>query len=391
MREFGKLFLCAGTILFAACAGTSPGADSLGAASPLPERESVLTGNSKPAKESGSADSLREDSLSNPTRENVPDSATGPASENDVRIVEPESSADAYVEISRIARKALARADSFCALQMMDSVSVIVEQFSVLNPLWEEWMAHVKSLAGKIRGMAAADKVTLERLLVALANANARRADYAEIGTLADTILSLSPGDSLKSVVDSFTGKAYVRTFGKVKSVRDSALFMAREKAAFDKAEQSLTETMMRYPDFADTLRLREALLKVTALRTASATASEEYWKNHDPELSLEEGRSLAEKGKWKDAKEIFEKLKASVLRGEAVRELDSLGNRFCREKRERAASLFAKSKKKKGEKAKLLGEAVESLDSCLEFTPEYRERETVISNKKFLLREIGE
>lgn len=369
-----------------ACAGTSTGVTV-----PSPS-ENAPWENTAPSREVVSADTLREIVLPDVAKENVRDTAAGIVSESDSSTVEGECSAsgNAYVEISRIARKALARADSFYALQMTDSVSAIVEQFSVLNPLWEEWMEHVKSLDGKIRGAAAVDRDVLERLLVALANANARRADYSEIGAIVDSILALSPGDSLKSIADSVAGKAYFRTFGKVASIRDSALSMARERAEFDAAERKLTEALMRYPDFADTLRLREALQRISSFRTETA-ASAEYWKSHDPKRSLEEGKTLAEKGKWKEAKAVLEKLRSSALRGEAIRELDSLNVRFCTEKRERAASLFGKAKRRKGDKTKLLTDAVELLDSCLEFAPEYKDRETVISNRKFLLREIGE
>ena len=165
---------------------------------------------------------------------------------------------------------------------------------------------------------------------------------------------------------------------------------LAVEKAGFDDAERELTDLLLRYSDFADTLQLRESLIKISSMRSESAALSESYWKNHDPKHLLEEARRLAAESKWDNAKEIFLKLKSSSLRGEAVRELDSLDARFCTAKRERAALLFAKFQRKKSENLQLLKDAVGELDSCLDFAPNYRERATVLSNKDFLLRELA-
>lgn len=297
---------------------------------------------------------------------------------------------DVYVEISRVARRALSRADSFDALGMKDSVSAIVEQFFVLNPLWEEWQKYAKSLSEKNRQNAAASDESIKRLLIDLANAHARRADFSEIRTIADSIRTFALDDSSRFLVDSVFRQAYSRTFEKVKNRRETALSLAVEKADFDGAERELTDLLLRYSDFADTLQLRESLVKVSSMRTENVALSEAYWKNHDPKLLLEDAKKLAEESKWDKAKEIFQKLKSSRLRGEAVRELDSLESRFCTEKRERAASLFAKSQRKKSDRTQMLKDAIGNLEACLDFAPNYRERATVLSNKEFLLRELS-
>ena len=51
----------------------------------------------------------------------------------------------------RLARQALARADSFYKAGTLDSALAILEKFSVLNPLWEEWQMQAKNLSEKIK------------------------------------------------------------------------------------------------------------------------------------------------------------------------------------------------------------------------------------------------
>ena len=100
--------------------------------------------------------------------------------------------------------------------------------------------------------------------------------------------------------------------------------------------------------------------------------------------------KKLSGERKWQAAEESFIKIKSSRLRGEALRELDSLNANFCSEKRKRAATFFAESKSKKGNKHEKLSQAIAELDACLEFAPNYKDRATVISNKQFLQTELS-
>lgn len=386
MAKIKLVLLGFGMALLSACAGTATVPQ---VSEPIPQPEN-----------SQSKDLKNEDVEKNSTSEKItvsdstenlrPDSLACESLPHDSVQTKKEEPFDVYVEISQIARKALSRADSFDALGMKDSVFAIAEQFFVLNPLWEEWLKSAKALVEKERQTSAETGESLKRLLIDLANANARRVDFSEIRTIADSIRTFALDDSSRFLVDSVLQQAYSRTFEKVKKNRDAALAVAVENAGFDDAERVLTDLLLRYPDFADTLRLRESLVKISSMRAESAAFSESYWKNHDPRLLLEEARKLSAESQWDKAKDIFQKLKSSNLRGEAVRELDSLGARFCTEKRERAASLFAKSRNKKSDKSQMLKDAVGELDACLVFAPNYRERATVLSNKEFLSRELA-
>lgn len=373
-------------VLLSACAGNSPGSSF---SEPLPPPENPQPKNLDSAYSEKSALSEMI-AASDSTEKTTADPIDRPLFQTDSAQTKEPESFDAYVEISRVARRALSRADSFDALGLKDSVFAIAEQFSVLNPLWEEWQKYVKALDEKNRQAAPRNAEALKRLLIDLANANARRADFSEIKPIADSIQVVSSGDSSRFLADSISRLAYSRTFEKVKQSRDAALSVAFEKAGFDDAERLLTDLLLRYPDFADTLRLRESLLKISAMRSEEAAMSKSFWKDHDPRLLLAEAQKLAAESKWNRAKELFQKLKSSNLRGEAFRALDSLESRFCTEKRERAASLFAKAKRKKSDRLQLLKASIGELDACLEFSPKYRDRATVLSNREFLLRELS-
>lgn len=377
-----------GVALLSACAGTAPAPQ---VSEPIPQPENLPAENAVGEHRDEilvPAEIVKPDTVEISLSDSA--SSKNATLQTDSLIPDGPESFDVYVEISRIARMALSRADSFDALGMKDSVSAIAEQFFVLNPLWEEWQKYAKSLVEKNRQNTTETGESLKKLLINLSNANARRADFSEIVAIADSIRTFALDNSSRLLVDSVLRLAYSRTFEKVKNRRDAALVLAVEKAGFDDAERELTDLLLRYSDFADTLQLRESLIKISSMRSESAALSESYWKNHDPKHLLEEARRLAAESKWDNAKEIFLKLKSSSLRGEAVRELDSLDARFCTAKRERAALLFAKFQRKKSENLQLLKDAVGELDSCLDFAPNYRERATVLSNKDFLLRELA-
>lgn len=397
------LLCVASTALICACAGTQqvqefsceqkilPTSASLTAQPENGEKSDTLT-----KREESVLDSVKfRDSLSQtpPVEEKIVldtaavEEPVSPSKEEPPRTVDD---VDIYVEIPRLARRSLALADSFFQAGELDSASLIVERFFVLNPLWQDWQTGANALNEKIRNIREAKTGVLKVKKINLQNANARRADYEEILALVDSIRILQPGDSLQMFADSILKQAYFRTFEKVKSLRDSAMHLAGEQANFDSAEQMLTELLLRYAGFDDTLQLRRSLLDISSMRVEKAAVPENYWKAHSPQKSLEKGRALVAEKKWTQAKETFQQLKSSPLRGEAVRELDSLYAVFCTEKRQKAAALFAESQRKPQQRTEKLNQAIKSLDACLDFAPEYSNRETVLSNKLFLQKELS-
>ncbi|MCK9181603.1 MAG: hypothetical protein M0P13_01815 [Fibrobacteraceae bacterium] len=293
---------------------------------------------------------------------------------------------DIYTEIPKLANMALARADSFVALGMLDSASAIVEQFSVLNPLWIEWQSQAKLLSQKIQNAYSVKSRELKPLALNLINANTRGASYSEVKVLADSLKSLSPGDSLVNFADSILKISFAKTFEKVRTAKASAMVFAEEKAKFVLAQQKLTELAMRYPEFVDTLDLKGALVKVSSLREELTSSDVEYWKSHDPKKALENAKKMIPTKEWDAAKSSLIRLKASELRGGALRELDTLYAAYCTDKRKLAAAYFAKSKKTGKDE---LVKAIDALNACLDFAPDYSEKATVISNREFLRKEM--
>ncbi len=402
----GKIFLLLGlAVLFSACAGVSdrevPACPSepspLGDATPVEKgerREVPKEADSVPVQKNSAADSSAADahafSADSLGAVEKADSALALLSESPADSSSPTAERlDIYVEIPKLVRRALTLADSFFAAGKSDSAAAIVEQFFVLKPLWEDWMEWARALNERIRNGNAQRNVELKRRIVDIQNANARRADFAEIRALADSILSAAPGDSLKAFADSLAELSRVRTCEKVKAVRDSALRLARERAMFDEAERLVSNLLLHYPEFSDSLGLPKALSKVSSMRSEESSASAAYWQAHSPQEALEKARALKDQRKWFEAKTAYQKLKSSRLRGEALRGLDSLESDFCTEKRTRAATLFSEAKRKPLAKVEKLEQAIESLDACLEFAPDFKNRETVLSNKEFLQLEL--
>lgn len=389
--------LCTGVLFLMACVGTTP--QTVPQSDPQPTSQTVLqTAPKKDSSESFVASDKNTEAFAPVAPANEPMAPETEPMAPETKPMTPETEPmalanavpDIYVEIPRLAQKALTRADSFYAAGNLDSAAAIVERFSVLNPLWKEWQSQAKSIGEKVRSGYSKKDADLQQFLIAMVNANSRRAPYAEVKALADTICASTPSDSIRRIVDSLSRIAYVRTFEKVKSSRDEALTLAGEKAAFDAAEQKLSDLILRYSDFVDTLGLQNALLKISSLRMDESSSSAEYWKTHDPKKSLEEAKHLSANKKWSAAKEILFKLKSSSLRGEALRELDAVYVGYCTEKRKLTATLFAQSQNKKANKVDIISKAIAELDDCLEFAPEYKDRATVLSNKQFLQSELS-
>ena len=98
---------------------------------------------------------------------------TIPAEEKRIEAeTETVDDADIYVDIPRLARQALARADSFYKAGTLDSALAILEKFSVLNPLWEEWQMQAKNLSEKIKASDSQKEEKCFRLLIDLKNAH---------------------------------------------------------------------------------------------------------------------------------------------------------------------------------------------------------------------------
>lgn len=295
-----------------------------------------------------------------------------------------------YEFIPGVVNASFDRADSLLAVGNVDSAAAIIEEFTVLKPLWDEWTARASKMDGRIRSAQTSREAALKPLAVKLTNLIATGTDFNEIRAVADSLVAFAPDDSLKLWARGQLQAAYRKTLSKYSAERDRALALARDKGLFDEAEKMLSEISMRAAEFADTLHVQDALLAVSNMRMQESDADIAYWKTHDAKTAFAEAKKLSQGKKYLDAKKLLLKLRASALRAEANIELDSVGNAYCTEERTRASSLFAQSRSAKTKSKELLGKAVAALDRCLTEFPEYKQRATVDSNRNFLQTELN-
>lgn len=296
---------------------------------------------------------------------------------------------DLYEFIPGVVNSSFERADSLLAAGNVDSAAALIEEFTVLKPLWEEWTERASKMESRIRSERISKEAALKPLAVKLSNLVATGADFNEIRAVEDSIVAFAPDDSLKLWARGQLQNAYRRTFAKYSAERDRALSLARDKGLFDDAEKMLSGISIRVPDFADTLHIPDALMEVSGLRMQESDADVAYWKTHDPKTAFIEARKYSREKKYLEAKKLLLKLRASSLRAEANVELDSVGSAYCTEERTLASTLFAQSRSAKSKSRELLGKAVAALDRCLTEFPEYKQRATVNGNRDFLQKEL--
>ena len=294
-----------------------------------------------------------------------------------------------YEFIPGVVNSSFERADSLLAAGNVDSAAALVEEFTVLKPLWEEWTERASKMESRIRSAQTSREAALKPLAVKLSNLVATGADFNEIRVVEDSIVAFAPDDSIKLWACGQLQNAYRRTFAKYSAERDRALSLARDKGLFDDAEKTLSGISMRVPDFADTLHIPDALMEVSGLRMQESDADVAYWKTHDPKTAFTEARKYSREKKYLEAKRLLLKLRASSLRAEANVELDSVGSAYCTEERTLASTLFAQSRSAKSKSREFLGNAVAALDRCLTEFPEYKQRATVNGNRDFLQKEL--
>lgn len=389
MRYIQSICLAAfSTAILSACAGT-----------PQPQRNDPCgTPSAQEMERPGIPSALPADSPA----VSVPGSGTPSRSAADTAAVRPDSLAmqkdaareaaaktNLYEFIPGVVNSSFDRADSLLAAGNVDSAAALVEEFTVLKPLWEEWTARASKMESRIRSAQISREAALKPLAVKLSNLVATGADFNEIRAVEDSLVSFAPDDSLKLWARGQLQTAYRKTFAKYSAERDRALSLARDKGLFDDAEKMLSGISMRVPDFADTLHIPDALMEVSGLRMQESDADVAYWKTHDAKAALAEARKLSREKKYLEAKKLLLKLRASPLRAEANVELDSVGNAYCTEERTLASTLFAQSRSAKSKSGELLGKAVAALDRCLTEFPEYKQRATVNGNRDFLQKEL--
>lgn len=426
-RFFDKTLLAAATFLLAACAGNAPcpstdvppqeGAQTETAAVPNQVAPAARSGEpavatpatSQPAATKtektqtatqpsqdhmGAFDSQALNTYRLNTPDNVPvsgDQSTSARSES-----EPSGSAqaapDPYTAFPALAATIFAHADSLYAQGYVDSASAYLERLRIIKPLWNVWFTTADSMLNEFGKTRAEKAKEFEPLVFQIQNMNRAQAAYSMVAETADSLMALTPGDSLVKWAKGQKAIAYKNTLAKAKKEYDSIKALADNQAQFAIAQKKAEEFQMRYRDFEFDLHIQALIDYIAGLAAASNSEAAKYWESHDPAEALAKADELLKNSKFAEAKELLKKLMVSKLRKEANDKYQELANTFCNAQRKTTSQIFAKAQKQKDaeKKKKLLQDAIAPLEKCLAEYPEYSQKQKVVDNKSFLEKELA-
>ncbi len=304
-----------------------------------------------------------------------------------------ETTMDPYKAFPALANYVFNYADTLSKAGQTDSASVILNSFSSMAPMWQEWQAYSDTLRNDFGKRREEKAKEFESMAFQIQNMNRVQASYSMVAETADSLIAqLAPGDSLANWAKDQKKIAYTNTLKKASKEFNEIKAIADEKAQFAEARKQTETFRIRYRDFEDTLRVKEFLAHVDELEKATDSETAKMWEKNDPQAALLKADTLIANEKFDKAKDLLNKLKSSKLRKEANEKYIVLADAYCNKQRKTTSQIFAKSLKQTDEtkKKKLLNDAIAPLDKCLTEYPETSQREKVESNKKFIEKELA-
>ena len=304
-----------------------------------------------------------------------------------------ETTMDPYKAFPALANYVFSYADTLSRAGQTDSASVILNSFSTMAPMWQEWQAYSDTLRNDFGKRREEKAKEFESMALQIQNMNRVQASYSMIAETADSLISqLAPGDSLANWAKDQKKIAYSNTLKKASKEFNEIKVLADEKAQFAEARKQTEMFRIRYRDFEDTLHVQAFLNHVDELEKATDSETAKMWEKQDPAVALAKADTLIANEKFDKAKDLLNKLKTSKLRKEANEKYIALADAYCNKQRKTTSQIFAKSLKQTDEekKKKLLNDAIAPLDKCLAEFPETTQREKVESNRKFIEKELA-
>ena len=304
-----------------------------------------------------------------------------------------ETTMDPYKAFPALANYVFSYADTLSRAGQTDSASVILNSFSTMAPMWQEWQAYSDTLRNDFGKRREEKAKEFESMALQIQNMNRVQASYSMIAETADSLISqLAPGDSLANWAKDQKKIAYTNTLKKASKEFNEIKVLADEKAQFAEARKQTEMFRIRYRDFEDTLHVQAFLNHVDELEKATDSETAKMWEKQDPAVALAKADTLIANEKFDKAKDLLNKLKTSKLRKEANEKYIALADAYCNKQRKTTSQIFAKSLKQTDEekKKKLLNDAIAPLDKCLAEFPETTQREKVESNRKFIEKELA-
>lgn len=298
---------------------------------------------------------------------------------------------DPYTAFPAMANEVFAYADSIYRQGNVDEAIAYLQRFRIIKPLWNQWESQADSMLAEFGKSNAEKAKQFEPMVLEIQNMNRAQAAYSLVSEAVDSLIAKAPGDSLVNWATAQKQSAYTNTLNKAKKEFEQIKDLANNQAKFAEALQKGEEFLLRYRDFAETLRIQEFIDTIRNMSESADSSAIKYWESHDPAEALARAKELAEKNKYDEAKELLNKLKVSRLRKEAMEEYGKLADTYCNSQRKITSQLFGKSQKQKdpAKKAALLQQAIEPLEKCLSEYPDNSQKQKVIDNKNFLLKEL--
>lgn len=302
-----------------------------------------------------------------------------------------KKSPEPYIEIQRMVAESFSYAQDLFNEGKVDSAIHFLENFQMLDPLWKNWMVNVHNDIKKYKDFSNQEIEKFKGLSFAIVNEMAVGADYGSVCRLADSLIALFPGDSLRLFAEEKKQLAFHKTYLKVQTEMKKIELMAKQSGDYKKADSLAQRLKMRYRDFVDTLRLdswNAAFSKIAS----SQNDNKDFWATNNPQKFLEDAKTLFAKGKIDESLKIFESLLSSPLRNRALEERTRLGMEFCKNSRASAAELYAKALKQKDSKKKqdFIQQAIQKLSNCTEYFQEIPDAFQAETDKKLLLEELS-
>ena len=388
-KLLNKAFLLPVAFALAACAGNAPRPATESGNAPADETATAEAPESQQGEAVFISNSLDNYRLATPEK-------TPQFGDTSAAIKTPEAAkeqpVDPYTAFPDLADKVFAHTQNLIDAGLPDSATAYLQRFRIIKPLWATWEARTDSILFAL-GKERADKAkAFEPLVLEIQNMNRAHAAYSMVATSADSLIALTPGDSLVNWANAQKQLAYKNTLSKAKKEYADIKSLAEDKAQFAEALAKANELLLRYRDFDKELHIQELIKQIQDMQQATDAEAIKYWEKNDPVQALTKVDELVKAGKYGEAKKLLIKLKASKFRKEANEKYKALADTFCNEQRKTTSQLFAKAQKQKDDakKKELLKQAIAPLDKCMSEYPDNSQKNKVIENRQFLEKELA-
>ncbi len=406
---FFLLAACAGTAPTTTAAGSAPATDPAATSVPAetsaqPQQQSAqpVAQTAQPSEQQAAQQSavlFNSQQLDNyrlSTPENIPTAdgyAAAPATSDATESAATQArTLDPYTAFPALAESVFAFADSLYHAGYTDSATAYLERFRIIKPLWLQWEKRADSLLNEFGKTRAEKAKQFDPLVLKIQNMNRAQAAYSLVKESADSLVALSPGDSLVAWAGEQKKIAYSNTLQKARRDLAEIRALAEGRAEFNAAQEKLKEFQLRYRDFEDSLQTAALAARIAELAAVADSVAKDYWAKHDPAQALAQADTLTRQEKFPQAKDLLNKLMFSNLRQQALEKYNALADAYCNKQRKVTSQLFTKSQKQKDEQNKksLLKDAIDSLDNCLVEYPDYSQKQKVLDNMEFLKKELA-